>query len=105
MDRPVDAIPVEAMRGSRPQRRASTRWPWPIPQRTSWPPCSSGSAVNELRGPSRDMASVLERRPELIALVPRLAGEAGLATGGVPAGTVVDAGSALRIRELRAAPG
>lgn len=102
MDRPADVIPVEAM--TRFAAAEARLYPMALADPAAYELATLlvGLVVNELRRTSKDMASVLERRPELIALVPRLAGEAGLATGGVPAETVVDAGSALRIRELRA---
>jgi hypothetical protein len=101
MDRPADVIPVEAT--TRFTDAEARLYPMALadPDGYELATLLVGLIVNELRRTSRDMASVLERRAELIALVPQLADEAGLATGGVPAETVVDAGSALRIRELR----
>jgi hypothetical protein len=59
-----------------------------------------GLAADELRRSSADVAAVLAHREELIELLPGLAGEAGLETGGLDLGTLVDAASALRCREL-----
>jgi len=57
-----------------------------------------------LRREGTDVAAVLARREELIGALPRLAAEAGLDPGGLPADAVVDAASALRCRELGAGP-
>lgn len=65
-----------------------------------------GLVANELRRSSSDISSVLERRPALIGLVPRLAERAGLVgdvlPADLPADAVVDAASAVRCRELAA---
>ncbi len=62
-----------------------------------------GLVANELRRSCADIAAVLERRVELISLLPALASAAKLSLGDLPADAVVDAASALRCRELRAA--
>ena len=59
-----------------------------------------GLVADELRCSTVDVATVVNRRAELVDLVPRLAQEAGLDASGIPAEAVVDAGSALRCREL-----
>ena len=61
-----------------------------------------GMVANELRQHCADIESVLERRNELIAELPGLAGAKGLELGGLPPDAVVDAASALRCRELQA---
>jgi len=65
-----------------------------------------GLVASELRRSSPDISSVLERRPALIGLVPRLAERAGLVgdllPADLPADAVVDAASAVRCRELAA---
>ncbi len=61
-----------------------------------------GMVTNELRQHCADIASVLERRDELIAKLPELAGAKGLEFGGLPPDAIVDAASALRCRELQA---
>jgi hypothetical protein len=61
-----------------------------------------GMVANELRQHCADIESVLERRNELIADLPELAGAKGLELGGLPPDAVVDAASALRCRELQA---
>ena len=61
-----------------------------------------GMVANELRQRCADLESVLERRNELIAALPELAGAKGLELGGLPPDAVVDAASALRCRELQA---
>jgi hypothetical protein len=61
-----------------------------------------GMVANELRQHCADIESVLERRNELIAELPELAGAKGLELGGLPPDAVVDAASALRCRELQA---
>jgi hypothetical protein len=61
-----------------------------------------GMVANELRQHCADIESVLERRHELIAELPGLAGAKGLELGGLPPDAVVDAASALRCRELQA---
>ena len=61
-----------------------------------------GMVANELRQHCADLESVLERRDELIAALPGLAGAKGLDLGGLPPDAVVDAASALRCRELQA---
>ena len=61
-----------------------------------------GMVANELRQQCADLESVLERRNELIAALPELAGAKGLELGGLPPDAIVDAASALRYRELQA---
>ena len=61
-----------------------------------------GLVADELRRDCADVATVLERRPELISRLPQLAAEAGVKVGGLPVEVVVDAASALRCRELGA---
>ena len=61
-----------------------------------------GLVANELRETCADLASVLERRDELIDALPGLAAANGLELGGLPHDAVVDAASALRCRELQA---
>ena len=61
-----------------------------------------GLVAIELRHSCADIATVLDRRAELISRTPDLAAAAGLALGGVPVAAVVDAASALRCRELQA---
>lgn len=62
-----------------------------------------GLVAHELRRDCADIATVLERRAELIGRLPDLAAEAGFLVGAMPADAVVDAASALRCRELSAA--
>jgi hypothetical protein len=103
MGRPVDRIPVEAM--ARFTAAEARLYPMALSDPAGYELVTSlvGLVVEELRRSSPDISSVLERRSELIGLVPRLAAEAGLVGGGVPADAVVDAASALRCRELGAA--
>jgi hypothetical protein len=61
-----------------------------------------GLVAGELRRDCADIATVLDRRSELISRTPRLAEDAGLTLGGLPADVLVDAASALRCRELQA---
>ena len=61
-----------------------------------------GMVANELRQHCGDLESVLERRNELIAALPELAGAKGLELGGLPPDAIVDAASALRCRDLQA---
>ncbi|HET9561991.1 MAG TPA: hypothetical protein VFP01_07790 [Propionibacteriaceae bacterium] len=61
-----------------------------------------GMVAKELRQQCADLESVLERRNELIAALPELAGAKGLELGGLPPDAIVDAASALRYRELQA---
>ena len=61
-----------------------------------------GMVANELRQQCADLESVLERRNELIAVLPELADAKGLELGGLPPDAIVDAASALRYRELQA---
>jgi hypothetical protein len=61
-----------------------------------------GMVANELRQHCADLESVLERRDDLIAALPGLAGAKGLDLGGLPPDAVVDAASALCCRELQA---
>jgi hypothetical protein len=62
-----------------------------------------GLVATELRHSCGDISTVLERRGELISLLPELASVAALSLGNLPADAVVDAASALRCRELQAA--
>ncbi len=62
-----------------------------------------GVVANELRKTCSDISAVLERRVELICVLPEFASVATLSLGDLPADAVVDAASALRCRELRAA--
>jgi hypothetical protein len=59
-----------------------------------------GLVAEELRASGVEVSSVLERRSELIGLVPQLAERAGLVADALPADVVVDAASAVRCREL-----
>ena len=87
-------------RGSRPPRRGCIRWPSPTRLATSWRPPWSASSRTSCGAALVDVATVVDRRAELVDLVPRLAQEAGLDAAGIPAEAVVDAASALRCREL-----
>jgi hypothetical protein len=103
MNRPVDRIPVEAM--ARFTAAEARLYPMALTDPAGYELVTSlvGLVVDELRQSSPDISSVLERRSELIGLVPRLATDAGLVGGGASADAVVDAASALRCRELGAA--
>ena len=105
MDRPADEIPVEAM--ARFTAAEARLYPMALNDPAGYELATSlvGLVADELRRTSADISSVLERRSELIGLVPRLAAEAGLVGGGLPVEAVVDAASALRCRELGAAGG
>ena len=84
MDRPVDEIPVEAM--ARFTAAEARLYPMALTDPAGYELVTSlvGLVADELRRSSADIASVLERRSELIGLVPRLAAEAGLARWRVP---------------------
>lgn len=108
MDRPPDRaagrLPAEAM--SRFRAAEARLYPMALADPAGYEVVASliGLVASELRRSSSDISSVLERRPGLIGLVPRLAERAGLVGGIVPADlpadAVVDAASAVRCREL-----
>lgn len=100
MDRPVDKIPVETM--TRFTAAEGRLYPMALTDPEGYELATSlvGLVADELRKAGADLPSVLERRSELIELLPRLAAEAGLDVGGLRADAVVDAASALRCREL-----
>jgi hypothetical protein len=62
-----------------------------------------GVVLSELRQGSSTVGDVLQKRAELIAVLPDLASTAALGLGGLPADAIVDAASAVRCRELQAA--
>ena len=62
-----------------------------------------GIVVAELRDNCPDVASILDRRADLVSRVPELVEASGSTLGGLPPDIVVDAASALRCREVRAA--
>jgi hypothetical protein len=103
MDRPVDEIPVETL--TRFAAAEARLYPMALTDPPGYELATTlvGLVADELRRSSADLSSVLERRAELIGLMPRLAAEAGLAGARLPADAVVDAASALRCRELGAA--
>ena len=98
----VGELPVEAM--ARFTAAEARLYPMVVSDPAGYELATSlvGLVVDELRRDCADVATVLARRDELIGRVPRLAAEAGLDPGGLPADAVVDAASALRWRELRA---
>ena len=102
MDRRVDKIPLETM--TRFSAAEARLYPMALSDPSGYELATSlvGLVADELRRSSADIPSVLERRAELIDLLPRLAAEAGLVGAGLPADAVVDAASALRCRELGA---
>ena len=102
MVRPVGDVPVEAM--ARFTMAEARLYPMVMIDPAGYQLATSlvGLVANELRRECADVATVLERRAELISQLPHLAAEAGLSVGGLPADAVVDAASALRCRELRA---
>lgn len=61
-----------------------------------------GLVADELRRSCSDVSTVVERRDELIAMLPQLVADAGSSLAGMPVDAVVDAASALRCRELGA---
>lgn len=101
MVRPVDEIPVEAM--ARFTAAEARLYPMALTDPAGYELATSlvGLVADELRRSCADVSSVLERRGELIDLMPQLAGETDLG-GRLPADAVVDAASALRCRELGA---
>jgi hypothetical protein len=103
MDRPVDKIPVEAM--ARFHAAEARLYPMALTDPDGYELAASlvGLVTDELRRSAADLSSVLERRSELLGLLPRLAKQAGLNGNALPADAVVDAASALRCRELGAA--
>jgi len=103
MDVPVDRVPVEAM--ARFHAAEARLYPMALTDPAGYELAVSlvGLVADELRRDGADVSSVLERRSELIDLVPRLAEQAGLAGDALPADVVVDAASAVRCRELGAA--
>ena len=103
MDVPVDRVPVEAM--ARFHAAEARLYPMALTDPAGYELAVSlvGLVADELRRDGADVSSVLERRAELIDLVPRLAERAGLAGDALPADVVVDAASAVRCRELGAA--
>jgi hypothetical protein len=103
MDRPVDKIPVEAM--ARFHAAEARLYPMALTDPDGYELAASlvGLVADELRRSAADLSSVLERRSELLGLLPRLAEQAGLNGNALPADAVVDAASALRCRELGAA--
>jgi hypothetical protein len=108
MDRPRDeaagGLPAEAM--SRFRDAEARLYPMALADPVGYEVVASliGLVADELRRSSSDISSVLERRPALIGLVPRLAERAGLIgdllPADLPADAVVDAASAVRCREL-----
>jgi hypothetical protein len=56
----------------------------------------------DLRKTCQDVDALLQRRVELISLLPGIAATAKLSLSGLPPETVVDAALALRYRELQA---
>jgi hypothetical protein len=62
-----------------------------------------GIVADQLRRSCPDVATLQQRRAELITDLPDLAAAAGLSVADLPADAVVDAASALRCRELQAA--
>jgi len=99
---PAGDIPAEAM--ARFTAAEAHLYPMVIMDPAAYQLATSlvGLVANELRRSCTDISTVLERRAELISLLPHLAAEAGLSVGGLSADAVVDAASALRCRELRA---
>jgi hypothetical protein len=61
-----------------------------------------GLAAADLREHCADLDSVVARRDELIAVLPALADAHQVRLGGLPPDVLVDAASALRLRELQA---
>jgi hypothetical protein len=103
MERPVDTVPVEAM--ARFHAAEARLYPMALTDPAAYELAVSlvGLVADELRRQGGDISSVLERRSELIGLVPRLAEQAGLVGDALPADAVVDAASAVRCREMRTA--
>jgi hypothetical protein len=100
MDGPVDKVPAETM--ARFAAAEARLYPMALTDPSGYEraTCLVGLVADELRRSSGTTSSVLERRDELVGRLPRLAAEAGLVLGGLPAEAVVDAASALRCREL-----
>jgi hypothetical protein len=103
MDRPMGDLPVEAM--ARFTAAEANLYPMVMSDPAGYELAISlvGLVAEELRRDCADVASVLERRGELIGRVPQLAAEADIDARGLSADVVVDAASALRCRELLAA--
>lgn len=102
MDRPGPEVPVEAL--TRFAAAEARLYPMVLTDPDGYRRAATlvGLVADELRHTDADVAGVLERRAELIGLVPRLAEDAGLDATGLPADAVADAASALRCRELGA---
>jgi hypothetical protein len=108
MERPVELVPVEAMmRFSAAEARV---YPMALadPEGYERATVLVAAVADELRRSCAEVSAVLQRRAELIAMVPGLAADAGLGEGelddvGFPPETIVDAASAVRCRELGAA--
>jgi hypothetical protein len=95
-----DEIPAQAL--SRFAAAEARLYPMALTDPVSYQLATTlvGLVADELRRSTVDVATVVDRRAELVDLVPRLAQEAGLDAAGIPAEAVVDAASALRCREL-----
>jgi hypothetical protein len=102
MDRPLGEIPAETM--ARFAAAESRLYPMALSDPSGYELATAlvGLVADELRRGTADAAAVLERRAELVGMLPRLAEGAGLCVGGLSAEAVVDAASALRCRELGA---
>jgi hypothetical protein len=100
MVHPVGEVPVEAM--ARFTAAEAHLYPMVLMDPAGYQLATSlvGLVATELRRDCADIATVLERRAELIGRLPHLAAEAGFGVGGLSSEDVVDAASALRCREL-----
>ncbi|HET7071896.1 MAG TPA: hypothetical protein VFI40_13810 [Nocardioides sp.] len=96
----VEKVPVEAL--ARFHAAEGRLYPMALADPAAFELAISlvGLVTEELRVSGVGISSVLERRSELIGLVPQLAERAGLVGDALPADAVVDAASAVRCREL-----
>lgn len=102
MDVPVGKVPVKVM--ARFHAAEARLYPMALTDPAGYELAVSlvGLVADELRRRGADISSALERRSELIGLLPRLAEQAGLVGDALPADVVVDAALAVRCREMRA---
>ena len=106
-DEAPDNLPVEAI--ARFRAAEAQLYPMAMVDPAGYELAASlvGLVADELRRSNAGISTLLERRSDLIGLVPRLAERAGLVGGAslptdFPADAVVDAASAVRYREMGA---
>lgn len=97
---PAEVIPTEAL--SRFAAAEARLYPMALTDPEGYQRATTlvGLVADELRRSAGDVPAVLQRRAELVDLIPTLAQDAGIDPAEIPAEAVADAASALRCREL-----